>query len=74
MATNDDTAIPPSSDHTLTCLGTREVTLRTANNSIPAVIAVFGPKQEEGSEGHNNSEQPPLMLMLTDGSTSYAVR
>ena len=83
LGSNGGTLPSPS---TLVCVGTREVTLQTAERgkSLPSILACFKSKDDEaqvanngrGGNGGDNSKASPsaLTLMFTDGSRTYSSR
>ena len=69
------------SPSTLVCVGTREVTLQTAERgkSLPSILACFKSKEDEsasnGRRGDDAKASPSaLTLMFTDGSRTYSGR
>ena len=62
----------------LVCVGTREVTMGTADRSkapVPSILACFRAKESANGGGDDTKASPSaLTLMFTDGSRTYSGR
>ena len=61
----------------LVCVGTREVTMGTADRSkapVPSILACFRAKSANGGGDDTKASPSALTLMFTDGSRTYSGR
>ena len=61
----------------LVCVGTREVTMGTADRSkapVPSILACFRAKSANGGGDDTKTSPSALTLMFTDGSRTYSGR